>query len=91
MAEQNQQELNKKQEELIIQKKKDYLSTFSSEAGKKVLADLENLCYVNKTTFSEIKGRTLLNEGMRFVVVHIKNMMKMNIERLKELIQNEEE
>jgi hypothetical protein len=86
----NQQELNEKQIAEIEQKKRDYSSVFSSETGKRVLADLENTCFINRTTFSAAEGRTLLNEGMRFVVVHIKNMMNMNIELLKKLAQKGE-
>ncbi len=54
------------------------------------MADLKKKCFINKTTFSAIRDRTLLNEGMRFVVVNIENMMNMNIETLKKLIQEEE-
>ena len=69
----------------LEQMKKDYLDTFSTESGKKVLADLEKTCFVNKTTYSPEKGRILLNEGMRFVVVHIKNMMNFDLKELRKL------
>ncbi len=81
------EELQEKQMAEIEQMKKDYLAAFSTEAGKRVLTNLENICYINKTTFT--KGDDLamaLHEGMRFVVVHIKNMMNMNIEQLKKLV-----
>ncbi len=86
----NEQELNEEQMAKIEQLKRDYLATFNSETGKRVLADLKKKCFINKTTFSAIRDRTLLNEGMRFVVVNIENMMNMNIETLKKLIQEEE-
>jgi len=78
-------ELNEKQIENLKQIKKDYLDTFSSNHGKRVLANLDKICFTNKTTYSEQPGRIELNEGMRFVVVHIKNMMLMNIETLTKL------
>ena len=81
----NQEELNEKQMAEIEQLKKDYLETFNSNAGKRVLADLERKCFINQTTFSNTEGRTLFNEGMRFVVVNIKNMINMNIAMLKKL------
>ena len=86
----SQQELNEKQMAEIEQLKKDYLATFNSAEGKRVLADLERKCFVNQTTFSATEGRTSFNEGMRFVVVNIKNMMVMNILKLRELLQKSE-
>lgn len=83
-------ELAEEQIAKLQQLKKDYVATFSTEAGKKVFADLEKTCFVNRTTFSTMAGRTLFNEGMRFVVVHIKNMMTMSIETIKKLIQKED-
>lgn len=73
------------------QKKKDYIDAFSSGAGKRVLADLEHLGYINRTTYSHVPGRMQLNEGMRFLVVHIKNMMSMDIEQLEALMQKGDE
>jgi hypothetical protein len=76
---------DEKNTEALKQLKKDYLAVFSSEAGKRVLSNLEKICYIYRTTFSSQEGRTLLNEGMRFVVVHIKNMMTLDLEQLKKL------
>jgi hypothetical protein len=81
---------DERQMEEIEQKKKDYIAVFSTAEGKRVLADLENVCFIHRTTYSNQEGRTLLNEGMRFVVVHIKNIMNMNVEKLKKLIQKGE-
>ena len=84
------QESNEKQLAEIEQLKKDYLSAFSSEAGKKVLAHLEKICFINRTTYSA-EGKTLLNEGMRYVIVHIKNMINFDVELLKKLAGKEEQ
>ena len=83
------EELAEQQFNEIQQLKKDYLNTFGSEAGKKVLADLEKKCFIHQTTFSSAEGRTLFNEGMRFVAVNIKNMLSMNMETLKKFIKEE--
>ena len=74
----------------IEQLKKDYLAAFNTEAGKRVLMDLENKCFINKTTFANSEGRTLFNEGMRFVIVNIKNMLKLDLKTLKKLAEQQE-
>ncbi len=80
-----------RQIEEIKQKKFDYVSVFSTLAGKRVLKDLKAVCFSNKTTYSPDKGRTEFNEGTRFVVdVHIKNIMDMDVKRLYELIKEGE-
>lgn len=71
----------------LEQMKKDYISTFSTEAGKKVLVNLENVCYIHRTTFAKGDAyATHFHEGMRFVVVHIKNMQNFNLDTLKKLV-----
>ena len=85
-----QEQENKAKLDEVEQLKKDYLATFNSETGKKVLAHLEKICFINRTTYSA-EGKTLLNEGMRYVIVHIKNMMNFDIELLKKLAGKEEQ
>ena len=87
MQEGNPNESQLKQLAELEQMKKDYLNVFSTVAGKQVLENLENVCFIHKTTFTkDTNGLTIaFHEGMRFVVVHIKNMMTMNIETLKKL------
>lgn len=80
-----QQQLNEEQLANLEQRKRDYAQTFSSESGKRVLADLNNICFMNRTTYSNQDGKTLLNEGMRFVAVHINNIINMDIGTLKKL------
>ena len=89
MAERSPEEEAEQQINKLEAIRKDYIACFSTASGKRVLTDLEKQCFINKTTFSPTKGRTLLNEGMRFVVVHIKNMMSMDIETLKKLAKGE--
>ena len=70
----------------IKELKKNYISAFSGR-GEKVLEDLEKKCFINKSTFPA-DGNDLklaFNEGMRFVVVSIKNMINMDIKTLDEL------
>ena len=70
----------------LEENKKDYLETFSSGRGKKVLEDLEKVCFINKSTYSEKPGGTFINEGMRMVVVHIKNTMNFNLDKLEQIM-----
>jgi len=70
--------------------KQSYNSAFSSEAGRKVLEDLEKWCYIKTTTFPFNTPDALLlafNEGKRAVILHIKTMMEFDIERLKKLME----
>lgn len=84
LNEQEQAERNKQLAELE-QVKKDYVDTFSSKAGKRVLEHLESICFIKKTTYSPELNRTFFSEGQRFIVVHIKNMMDMDIGKLRKL------
>jgi len=54
-----------------------YLDTFSTEAGKKVLKDLEKRCNYNVSSFvAGDTNATSYEEGKRTVYLHIHNMMK---------------
>ena len=66
----------------LKQLKTDYLQTFNTDAGQRVLNDLKNRFFWNDTTFSEIQGKTQLNEGGRRVLLTIENMMALPIEEL---------
>ncbi len=70
----------------IEELKKSYMATFNSESGKKVLADLEKKCHTKNTTFAGDANRMIFREGQRSIYLHIKSMMEMDIERLKEIV-----
>ena len=77
--------------EELKQLKKDFLSTFNSECGKRVLKHLESICFINRTTFP-VNGQVekiAYYEGMRMAVIHIKNMLNMDIEKLNRLLEKE--
>lgn len=82
------EEIQEAQMVKLEQMKKDYATVFSTNEGKRVLANLEEVCYIHRTTFpKDAQALTLaFHEGMRYVIVHIRNMAKMDINRLKELI-----
>lgn len=73
--------------EQLAQLKEDYKATFATENGKRVLADLETRCFSTKTTFSLNEHLTNFNEGTRMVLVLIKNMMSMDIEKLRKQLE----
>jgi len=61
----------------------DYIDTFSSLPGKRVLADLIRFCHGDLTTavMSDVDGKidpyyTVLNEGKRQVLLYIRQYMK---------------
>ena len=90
--EKNDKELAETQMAEIEQLKKDYSALFSNDTGKKVLKHLEDVCYIHRSTFpKDAQALTLaFHEGMRYVVVHIKNMMDFRIEKIKKLARKEE-
>lgn len=66
--------------------KESYITCFSTDAGKKVLEDLERKSRVHTTTF--IPGdiyATIFNEGMRANVLYMRTMINLDVERLAEL------
>lgn len=84
-------EESKKQLAELSNLKQAYCDTFGTPAGKKVMADLENLCFIDRTTFDLNPGAFARNEGMRLVVVHLKNMINMDLEELTKLINERNE
>jgi len=74
-------------EEQIKQLKKlktDYLQTFNTEAGQRVVEDLKSRFFWYDTTYTPNRGETQLNEGGRRVLLTIENMMKMSVDELTE-------
>ena len=69
----------------------DYKAAFSTENGKRVLKDLERLCFIHGVTFSVNPHVTSFNEGKRAVVIQIQNMISMDIEQLRKQIERETE
>ena len=63
--------------------KTDYINTFSTENGKKVLEDLEARCFVNNTTFNGDVNQMIYSEGTRSIILHIKSMINMDIKKIK--------
>ena len=74
---------------LLREQKKDYVKTFGSAHGKNVLKDLERMCFIHKTPYSDIPGRTKYNTGLQMIVIHIKNMMTMDIEDISKLVREQ--
>ena len=77
--------------EQLEELKKIYITTFTSESGKKVLADLERNAYIYGTTYSENSQNLARNEGRRQMVLHIRSMMRLDIEKIKELARTQGE
>lgn len=70
-------------EEIVIQRNMDFLNTFGSEAGKRVLDYLSKFCLEHRPTFSEKSEReSSFNEGSRFVIIEIRKWMNIDVSKL---------
>ncbi|MFA5165584.1 MAG: hypothetical protein WC481_08505 [Candidatus Omnitrophota bacterium] len=70
----------------IAELKRAYVECFSTDAGKKVLEDLESRCFVKSTAY--IPGdiyTSVFNEGTRANVLYMKTMISLDIEQIKNL------
>lgn len=65
--------------------KEDYRKVFSTEEGKRVLADLEKIGFFKTTTFSNDAIAMAFNEGNRAFLLHIKTILDMDIETLEKI------
>lgn len=63
-----------------------YLNVFDSADGKKVLEDLSKKLYVYRTPFDENSNNMSFKVGQQSVILHIKNMMNIDIKKTEELI-----
>ena len=61
----------------------DYRHAFSDPEGQRVLADLALQCYENSLTYIDGNpNATAFNEGKRFVILHIRRVMGIDLEQL---------
>lgn len=71
--------------------KQQYLDTFETEKGKKVLADLEKRCFVKTTTFSKEPLVIAYREGARSVYLTIQSIMSLDLDKLQKMFEESEE
>ena len=64
-----------------------YRQTFTSDAGEKVLADL-NKRYMQRSSYNDNPMKIAFNEGERNVVLTILAALNINEDQLKERVQN---
>ena len=62
--------------EAIKQRHINYKLVFNTEQGEKVLKDLKDFCYYNKSTYTGNKDECIYKEGMRNVVLYILTQLK---------------
>lgn len=61
-----------------------YKDTFSTESGKVVLADLERMFFMTSPMYKSDKVNDLIyNEGMRNVILYVKQVMNQDIESFR--------
>jgi len=69
--------------EKMEDKQKKYIELFENETGEYILEDLSKYCHIRNTTYNDNPNRMAFNEGKRAVVLHIKSMLRMDIDKLK--------
>ena len=78
-----------REEVLALDKmRKSYLQVFNTDTGRVVLEDLKKKCFVYDTTYTGDASTSLVNEGMRRVLLHVENIMTLDLD--KELAKLEE-
>lgn len=70
--------MNNNLDEELKQQKIDYLTTFTTPEGERVLADLTS-AYYHRSSFSKDPYETAFKEGQRAVIVRILNLLKEDI------------
>ncbi len=70
----------------IKQLKVDFCQTFQTEAGIRVLTQLEKWGFKRDSTFvpGDVYG-TIINEGRRQMLISIENVMTLNVDKLTEM------
>lgn len=65
--------------------REDYKKVFSTEEGKRVLADLEKECFGKDSTFATDPYTSAFNAGNRAVLLHIETVLTLDIEALEKM------
>lgn len=63
-----------------------YQRLFGTADGQEVLKDIERNCYTNTTTFSTDALQIAYREGMRCVALHIRTMLELDTEKMKDAV-----
>jgi len=72
-----------KQVDIVI----DYKTVFDSEAGQRVLYDLMRNNYLLSTTYTSNINEMALREGSRNSILRIMSILKIDVNKMNELIQ----
>ena len=75
----------------LKRRRSDYVDTFSSPQGERVLADLHEFCGASKSSFGRNPYETAHNEGMRRVWLRIEAFLRMDDERILRILKKAEE
>lgn len=79
-----------KQQDAQLARLKDYFDIFNSPQGQRVLNDMMRVHYVMNSTFDPNPAVMALREGERNAVLRIMTILKVDIPKLRERIQNDE-
>lgn len=82
--------MEKNQEE-IIARVHDFQATFETEHGKRVLKQLmKNTGFLHTNFVNNDPYGTAYNEGARSIVLHILNMLKIDVNKLEKQLSEEQ-
>lgn len=68
--------------------KQDYVDVFSGEKGQRVFADMNRFRY--QTTFSKDALTLAFNEGKRSIMLHAENMMRLDLDKLRKQVEEQQ-
>ena len=69
--------------QIIREQKQLYLTVFDNPDGKALLNELSIRAFEKRTTFNKDSHQTAFNEGQRSIVLHIKNMLILDVDKLE--------
>ena len=75
----------------IVAMKKSYTACFSGKSGIEVMKDLEKKCFYNTSTLHKDPTVMGFREGQRAIVLHIKNTMNYDLERIRRIAEGQQE
>jgi len=82
--------LDRRAIENLKQLQSDFKKVFDSEAGKRVLEDLQRRGFLYTTTLADSQIKMAYREGMRSMALHIKTMLEYDFEQVRKRIKEDD-
>lgn len=82
--------LDRRAIENLKQLQADFKKVFDSDAGKRVLDDLQRRGFLHTTTIADNQLKMAYREGMRSMALHIKTMLEYDFEQVRKRIKEDD-